>query len=208
VRRLSLAALVLGLIAACSAATFGTIVPIRGHISDIALDEGRGVVYAANFTANRIEVISMASLSLQKPIQLQPSPLDFSPLAFSTLALSPDGRYLVVGHHANVAPPLTIIDLAGNTIKTVDLNGASVLAVAFGSSPQALVVTNSSVQLLDPASGLLQQLKVNRLRFHAPACALGDLRAGDYQGFCRCIRRWPGDLCLSGRRQHTCDRAI
>src|SRR5437899_844221 len=54
VRRLSLVALVLGLIAASSAATFGTIVPIRGHVSDIALDEGRGVVYAANFTANRI----------------------------------------------------------------------------------------------------------------------------------------------------------
>jgi uncharacterized protein (TIGR03437 family) len=153
-------ALVLGITTASWAATFGTVVPIRGHVSDIALDEGRGVVYAANFTANRIEVISMANLSLGTPFQLQPSPLAFSPLAFSTLALSPDGRYLVVGHHASVAPPLTIIDLVGNTIKTVDLNGASVLAVAFGSGPQALVVTNSSVQLLDPAAGLLQQLQL------------------------------------------------
>jgi len=62
--------------AASLAATFGAIVPIRGHVSDIALDEGRGVVYAANFIANRIEVISMANLSLQSPIQLHPFPLD------------------------------------------------------------------------------------------------------------------------------------
>jgi hypothetical protein len=48
--------------------------------------------YAANFIANRIEVISMANLSLQSPIQLQPFPLDFTWLAFPSLALSPDGR--------------------------------------------------------------------------------------------------------------------
>ena len=56
VRGLFSAALVLGFAAASWAATLGTVVPIRGHVSDIALDEGRGVVYAANFTANRIEI--------------------------------------------------------------------------------------------------------------------------------------------------------
>src|SRR5271157_3913705 len=32
------------------AATFGTVVPIAGPASDIALDESRGVLYIANFT--------------------------------------------------------------------------------------------------------------------------------------------------------------
>ena len=170
VRRLCFAALALTFNAASWAATFGTVVPIRGHVSDIAVDEGRGAVYAANFTANRIEVISMGNLSLQSPIQLQPFPLDFTCLAFPTLALSPDGRYLVVGQYVLTTPPptsctpppaplpLAIIDLVAQTTQTVNLNGASVLSVAFGSSPQALVVTTSNVQLLDPASGALQQL--------------------------------------------------
>jgi DNA-binding beta-propeller fold protein YncE len=167
-RMFATAALVAGFAGLAWASTFGTVVRIRGHVSDIALDEGRGVVYAANFTANRVEVISTANLSLRSPIQLQSSPLNFSPLGFSTLALSPDGRYLVVGQYTFPLPPpfpLTIIDLVGNTRQTVDLNGASVLSVAFGSSPRALVTTvcltktcASSVQLLDPASGVLQQL--------------------------------------------------
>ena len=81
----------------------------------------------------------------------------------STLALSPDRRYLVIGHYANPSQPtptLTIIDLVlavpPKTITGLD----SVLAVAFGNSQRALVVTNSSVQLLDPGTGILQQLQL------------------------------------------------
>src|SRR5205085_142811 len=48
----------------CVAATFGTVVPIGGHASDIALDESRGLLYIANFTANRIEVMSTADYSI------------------------------------------------------------------------------------------------------------------------------------------------
>ena len=39
--------------ATAPAATFGTVVPIGGEAADIALDETRGVLYIANFTANR-----------------------------------------------------------------------------------------------------------------------------------------------------------
>ena len=41
------------------AAPFGTVVPLVGHAADIALDESRGQLYIANFTANRIEVMSI-----------------------------------------------------------------------------------------------------------------------------------------------------
>lgn len=40
-------------------ATVGKVVAIGGHASDIALDEARKVLYIANFTANRIEVMAL-----------------------------------------------------------------------------------------------------------------------------------------------------
>jgi hypothetical protein len=43
------------------AATFGKVTSIGGQPSDIALDEARGVLYVANFSANRIEVQSLAT---------------------------------------------------------------------------------------------------------------------------------------------------
>src|SRR5579872_361787 len=154
--RLLQAAALLGLFPMAWGATFGTVVQIRGHVSDIALDEGRGVVYAANFTANRIEVVSTANLSLQAPIAVGPQP--------STLSLSPDGHYLVVGHYANPAAPmpaLTIIDLNANTQQTTDVDGSSVLSVAFGNGSQALVVTNNGIQLVDPTTGNSQVLQLS-----------------------------------------------
>jgi uncharacterized protein (TIGR03437 family) len=155
-RVLAAATLVAGFIAAAGAATFGTVAPIRGHVSDIALDPGRGVLYAANFTASRIEVVSTANLSLQSPIFVANQP--------STLALSADGRFLVVGHYTNPAAPstaLTIIDLNANTTQTSQLDGSSVLSVAFGNSPQALVTTNNGVLLVDPVTGTSNVLQLN-----------------------------------------------
>ena len=38
--------------AGMSAGTIGRVVPIGGHASDLVLDEARGVLYVANFTAN------------------------------------------------------------------------------------------------------------------------------------------------------------
>src|SRR6266568_8098498 len=66
-------------------ATFGTVVSIGGHASDLALDEPRGVLYIANFTANRVEVMSLASNTIQTSINVAAQP--------SSVALSPDGRY-------------------------------------------------------------------------------------------------------------------
>jgi len=50
----SKAAVLLFLAGTVWAGTFGKVVPIGGHASDLALDEGRRVLYIANFTANRI----------------------------------------------------------------------------------------------------------------------------------------------------------
>ncbi|HEX7423114.1 MAG TPA: hypothetical protein VF311_04390, partial [Terriglobales bacterium] len=126
------------------------------------------VVYAVNLTANRIEVVSMKDNSLKSAIVVGLQP--------DTLALSPDGRYLVVGHYHypdaasglpsapcdgrdSQTPVLTVIDLANSARQTrLDGGGACVLAVAFGNSPQALVVFTDGVRRLDPASGTLTPL--------------------------------------------------
>jgi uncharacterized protein (TIGR03437 family) len=136
-------------------ATFGTVVSIGGHASDLALDEPRGVLYIANFTANRVEVMSLASNTIQTSINVAAQP--------SAVALSPDGRFLVVAHYGNVAPPassasaLTVIDLSNSSKRTFSL-GAAPLGVAFGIDGLALVVTATDFLLLDPASGTTQEL--------------------------------------------------
>src|SRR3954467_14445677 len=79
-----------------SAATFGTVVPIGGHASDIALDESRGLLYIANFTANRIEVMSTADYSIRTSMNVAPQP--------ASLALSPDSKYLMIAHYGSITP--------------------------------------------------------------------------------------------------------
>ena len=70
--------------------TFGTVVAIRGHAADIALDERRGVLYVANFGANRIEVMSLAKHTIGTSINVAPQP--------GSMALSPDGQFLLIAH--------------------------------------------------------------------------------------------------------------
>src|SRR5438477_11780632 len=81
--------------APCLAANFGTAVPIGGHASDIALDESRGVLYIANFTANRIEVMSTADYSIRTSMNVAPQP--------GALSISPDSKYLLVAHYGSLA---------------------------------------------------------------------------------------------------------
>ena len=124
---------------------------MRGHVSDIALDPVRNVLYAANFTANRIEVLSLGTETLQNPINVAAQP--------SAVAVSPDGQFLVVGHYNVQTPPpspfvgLTIINLNSGAVQTISLGTTSVLAAAFGNGAKALIVTTTGVSLLDPTSG-------------------------------------------------------
>jgi uncharacterized protein (TIGR03437 family) len=143
------------LAAAAWGGTFGTVVSIGGEASDLALDETRGVLYIANFTANRIDVMSLASNTIQSSINVAAQP--------SSLALSPDGHYLVATNFGNAAAPgspsnaLTVIDLTNRGTQTFSLGNAP-LGVAFGADGIALVVTTTDFLLFDPNTGVTQEL--------------------------------------------------
>ena len=137
-------------IASCWAANFGTVVPINGTVSDIALDERREVVWAANFSAYRVEQLDIATrILLGTPLTV--------PMPPSAVALSPDHRFLVVGEYQAPDPAelslnpfapgtggYTLFDLDANQRFDVNLN-SPVLAVAFGGNGNAVIVTRIPV---------------------------------------------------------------
>src|ERR1019366_4104616 len=132
----------LGSLSPCVGASFGTVVPIGGHASDIALDESRGLLYIANFTANRIEVMSTADYSIHTSINVKPQP--------GALALSPDSKFLLVAHYGDWGDPtdpsmngLTLINLNDNTRQTFTL-GDTPLGLAFLADGTAFIVTNNA----------------------------------------------------------------
>ncbi len=136
------------------AANFGTVVPIAGHASDIALDESRGLLYIANFTANRIEVMSTADGSIRSSMNVAPQP--------GAISLSPDNQYLIVAHFGNydsttqpAQNAITLIHLADNTRQTFAM-GDTPLGVQFIADGRAFIVTNNSLILFDPVSGAMQ----------------------------------------------------
>jgi uncharacterized protein (TIGR03437 family) len=148
-------------------ATFGTVVAIGGQAADVALDETRGLLYIANFTANCIDVMSIADNTIHTSINVAPQP--------GSLALSRDAQYLLVAHFGNTSPAvpsqnlLTLIHLPDNTQQTF-ITGDPPLGVAFFatvastgpanlSGPgKALVVTTTSFFVLDPQTGVMQVL--------------------------------------------------
>ena len=131
-------------------ATFGEVVAIGGQAADIALDEGRGVLYIANFTAGRIDVLSLSDNTIHTSIHVAAAP--------ASLALSGDGRFLVVTHFGNVQPPgsssnaMTVMDLSSG-VRQVYALASPPLGVAFGSDGMALVATTTVFLRFDPASG-------------------------------------------------------
>ena len=135
------------------AATFGQVVVIGGQASDLAFDARRNQLYIANYTGMRIDVLSAADRTLGRPMRL-----GFLPAA---IALSPDDRFLVAAHPSSGLGAagfagLTIMDLdAGSGYSVVPLPSPP-LAVAFGNSNIALVVTTSGLFLLDPFALSLQ----------------------------------------------------
>jgi uncharacterized protein (TIGR03437 family) len=142
--------------------TFGTVVVLGGQTSDLALDEARGLVYVANYTANRIDVVSTSTLRRVTTIAMPAGP--------GSIALSPDGKYLVATHLMNfdpkVATPdngLSVITLSGGAgalqtqIQTFSF-GSPPLGVAFGKDGLALVVTATEFDLLDPVRGYILTL--------------------------------------------------
>jgi len=134
------------------AGTFGKVVSIGGHASDVALDEPRGVLYIANFTANRIEIMSLQSNTIQTSLNVAAQP--------SAVSVSPDGHWLLVAHYGNNAAPasptngLTLIDLRNNYAKQVFVLPDPPMGLAFGANNRALVVTTKNFLIFDPAGSI------------------------------------------------------
>lgn len=139
---------------AAAAGTFGTVVAVGGQSADVALDESRGVLYIANLTANRIDVMSLATNRVQTSMNVAPQP--------ASISLSPDNHWLLVAHFGNNLAPgsptnaLTLIDLTANNAKQVFALANPPLGVVFGLDDKALVITTQEFVLFDPALGTTQ----------------------------------------------------
>lgn len=164
-------------VAACAscavAASFGTVVPIHGTVSDIAVDDSRGRAYAANFSGYRVEVVDRASRRLLSPILVSAPP--------SAVALSPDARFLAIGEYQKPlggqdqgfqpdSGGLTIVNLTSGGLLHFDF-ASPVLTVSFGSDGKALVVTRinppdmdgniaPNILVVDPVLGIISGLTV------------------------------------------------
>jgi uncharacterized protein (TIGR03437 family) len=136
--------------ASLRAGTFGTVVPIGGAASDIALDPTRNVLYIANFTANQIDVMQIPSNTIQTSINVPNQP--------SSLSVSPNAHWLLVANYGlnSTGSPtnaLTLIDLTNNyAMQTFTLSNAP-LSVAFGFDNNALVVTSQEFIIFNPVTG-------------------------------------------------------
>src|SRR5580700_10007731 len=133
--------------ASLRAGTFGTVVPIGGEAADIALDPTRGVLYIANFTANRIDVMTLSNNTVQTSINVPNQP--------SSISVSPDAHWLLVASYGNNASgsstnALTLVDLTNaNAKQTFTLSNAP-LSATFGLDNKALVVTAGEFIIFDP----------------------------------------------------------
>jgi uncharacterized protein (TIGR03437 family) len=147
----------LTLAGAAQAGTFGQVVPIGGAAADVALDESRGRLYIANFTGRRIDVMSLATRTIQTSISVASQP--------SSLSVSPDGRWLIAAHYGNNTAPasptnaVTLIDLRNNNSKQTFALANPPLGLAFGIDNKALIVTTKDFILFDPALGTTQIMR-------------------------------------------------
>jgi len=159
---IALAAALASVAAPAHAASFGTVVPIVGQASDIALDETRSALYIANFTASRIEVMSTSNNAVNSSMNVAAQP---GALALSHAGASSD-QYLLVAHYGQwgaIDPTknlITLIDLNTTTRQTF-VTGDPPLGVAFvkddlSRRDQALIVTATSLLLMDPVTGVMR----------------------------------------------------
>jgi len=169
-----LGALILAVAALPSAAraqlsnTFGEVIPLPGQINEIVIDDARGLIYAGNFSAGRVEVVDAATHQI-----LTRFPAGPQPGGVTGMAISPDRRFLVV---TTVAVSQTAPALSGVTV--INLNSPSErenftlteqpLAVAFTKSGEALIVTTNSFLMFEPEDGAFRTV----LDFANPAGGL------------------------------------
>ncbi|MBI3694336.1 MAG: hypothetical protein HY238_05800, partial [Acidobacteria bacterium] len=134
-----------------AAGTFGTVIPLPGHISEMVLDEPRGALYLADFTAGQVDVISTATNRLVSSMNFGRSP--------SGLALSPDGQYLVVPNYLNLGTTtissITVVNLNDLSRQNYAISNPP-LAVAFGADGVALITTTVDIQRFRPNGGTFE----------------------------------------------------
>ncbi len=137
---------------AVGAGTFGNVIQLDGHISEIVLDEPRGLLYAANFTAGKVDVISTTSNQLISSMNLGGQ--------LSGLAMSPDGRWLVAANYSNFSGVSTLNSMAVVNLNDLTRQNFAIsnppLGLAFGADGKALVVTTVDLQLFHPAGGTFE----------------------------------------------------
>ena len=134
-------------------AAIGETVRLPGQIHELFVDEPRGLLYAANFTGGRVEVVSMTTM--QRLSSFVTSPV---PSGVSGMAVSPNGRWMVV---TNQPVTSSVTQLSG--IAIINLNDPSdrrliafdeePVGVAFGIDNKALIVTVDGFYILDPTDG-------------------------------------------------------
>ena len=138
-----------------AAATFGSVVAIGGSSADIALDESRGVLYIADFTGNRIDVMNTKTLAIQTSLNVPAQP--------GAIAISPDYQYLMIAQYGNStggdpsANAITLINLS-TSVRQTFTTGSSPLAVAFMADDTAMIVTTTGISIYNPATGALTSL--------------------------------------------------
>lgn len=136
-------------IGAAHAGTVGTLISVRGHVADIEHDWSRQRLYAANFSANRVEVYSVTEKRMLAPIAVDAQP--------STIALSGDQRYLTVGHKDG---KLLIIEIDTGQRRTIELD-EPVLAVGYANSMVGVVVTTKRFLLVESTTGSVTEVAPN-----------------------------------------------
>jgi uncharacterized protein (TIGR03437 family) len=137
------------------AANFGTVVVLRGMPNDLALDESRGLLYVANFSSSRIDVVDTVKGVWKSSITVAPQP--------ASIAISPTSQYLVAVHYGpwtSGTPKngITIVNLATNAKQSLSTGESAPLAVSFGADGLALLISSTHFFLLDPATGSLKEL--------------------------------------------------
>ena len=181
------------------AGTFGTVVAIGGEAADLALDPTRGVLYIANFTANRIDVMSLSSNTIKTSINVPNQP--------SSISVSPDSHWLLVASYGNNATgsstnALTLIDLTNaNSKQTFTLSNAP-LSVAFGLDNKALVVTIGRIYHFRSDGGYHDADPHHRAGSHAGhSSTAADVPGQLHPGVRRGLGRWTDDRRIGRRHQ-------
>ncbi|MBI4514828.1 MAG: hypothetical protein HY699_03305 [Deltaproteobacteria bacterium] len=149
-----------------------TIVPIDGQLSDLVVDEVRGLLYVANQTRNRVDIVRLADC-----VQLPPLPVGCQP---TSLDLDRTSRRLLVAPSA--AEVLQVFDLDRTPVRLTEhvLSGDGwetprPRVVAVDAQNRALFATDRYIRQLDLNTGVMRiRSELGSHWYPSPLRASGD----------------------------------